>query len=80
MGLMWTERLAPLGQRIVTLSRLLDMASHQMDRTNVEAQKSGQALLLDAAAQSEQLHAQLKELVEELARGESDEVGVDPLI
>ena len=64
----WQERLTPVGNRITTLGRLAEMAMFNLDRTSEESQKTGQTLLLDAAAEAEQLHTLLKELVEELAR------------
>lgn len=59
------ETLVALSTRTHTFSQLLEMAGYRLTRTNPVDREVGETLLLEAAAEAETLHLELKKLIEE---------------
>ena len=59
------EILEALSARTHTFSQLLEMASYRLTRTNAVDREVGEKLLLEAAAEAETIHMELKKLIEE---------------
>jgi len=59
------EILEALSVRTNTFSQLLGMSSYRLTRTNAVDREVGEKLLLEAAAEAETIHMELKKLIEE---------------
>ena len=63
------EILEALSSRTNTFSQLLEMASYRLSRTNAVDREIGEKLLLEAAAEAETIHMELKSVIEDRAGG-----------
>lgn len=57
-----------LGERTITLTRLLSMAPGRLESKREAERETGLALLLAAAAEAETIHDELRQLMEALAK------------
>ena len=63
--------LESVSSRTHTFAQLLEAANYRLSRTNVVDREVGEKLLLEAAAEAETIHMELRNLIEERARSSS---------
>lgn len=56
-------------ERVISVARLMEQSRENLVASSAQRQEAGKLLLLDAAAQAEQLSQDLRQVVEELAKG-----------